>query len=241
MAQSQTKTPVILPAGRGTIFDQLGTPLALGEQATTVYANPRQIANPRAAARAVERTLGLDANRVYPLLADRSHGFVYVARQADPAQAAALQHKKLPGFGFYPEEHRSYPQRSVAAQLLGYVGIDGNGLAGLELQLDRELAGRAGTETVVKDPDSAGRFRGRISSSRSTTASRRTRRKCCGRPFASGERRAPLRSCSTPAPVRFSRWRYSRVTTRTDSQLHRATCSGIARSQTPMSRARRSS
>src|SRR5207302_6075138 len=45
MAQSQTKTPVILPAGRGTIFDQLGTPLALGEQATTVYAHPHQERN----------------------------------------------------------------------------------------------------------------------------------------------------------------------------------------------------
>ena len=100
----------------------------------------------------MERTLGLKADRVYPLLADRSRGFVYVARQADPAQAAALQRMKLPGFGFYPEERRSYPQRSVAAQVLGYVGIDGNGLSGLELQLDRELAGRAGKETVVKDP-----------------------------------------------------------------------------------------
>ena len=68
------------------------------------------------------------------------------------ASVAALQRMKLPGFGFYPEERRSYPQRSVAAQVLGYVGIDGNGLSGLELQLDRELAGRAGKETVVKDP-----------------------------------------------------------------------------------------
>ena len=94
----------------------------------------------------------LDANRSYPILADRTKGFVYVARQADPAQAAALQRMKLPGFGFYPEERRTYPQRSVAAQVLGYVGTDGNGLSGLELQFDKELAGRAGKETVVKDP-----------------------------------------------------------------------------------------
>jgi cell division protein FtsI/penicillin-binding protein 2 len=143
---------VTVPAGRGTIFDRTGVQLALGERATTVYANPKQISDPRAAALAVEKTLGLQANRVYPLLADRTRGFVYVARQADPAQAAALQRKKLPGFGFYPEEHRSYPQRSVGAQVLGYVGIDGNGLSGLELQLDQGLAGRAGKETVVKDP-----------------------------------------------------------------------------------------
>ena len=152
LGQTQHREAVTLPAGRGTIFDRSGVELALGESATTVYANPKQIANPRQAAAAVERTLGLNADQVFSSLADRTHGFVYVARQADPAQAAALQRLKLPGFGFYPEEHRNYPQRSVAAQILGFVGTDGNGLSGLELQFDRALAGRAGTETVVKDP-----------------------------------------------------------------------------------------
>jgi len=152
LGQTQHRETVALPAGRGTIYDRAGVELGLGERATTVYANPKQIANPRAAALAVERTLGLDADRVYPLLADRTHGFVYVERQADPAQAASLQRLKLSGFGFYPEEKRSYPQRSVAAQVLGYVGIDGDGLSGLELGFDRELAGSAGKETIVKDP-----------------------------------------------------------------------------------------
>jgi len=152
LGRTQHREAVTIPAGRGTIYDSNGVELALGERATTVYANPMQITNPRRAAVAAERTLGLDADRLYPILADRTHGFVYVARQADPAQAAALQALKLPGFGFYPEERRSYPQRSVAAQVLGYVGIDGNGLAGLELQFDRALAGKAGRETVVKDP-----------------------------------------------------------------------------------------
>lgn len=152
LGQTQHREVVALPAGRGTIFDRTGLELGLGERATTVYANPMQIANPRSAALAVERTLGLDADRVSPVLADRTHGFVYVERQADPAQAAALQRLKLPGFGFYAEERRSYPQRSVAAQVLGYVGIDGNGLSGLELGFDRDLAGRAGKETIVKDP-----------------------------------------------------------------------------------------
>jgi cell division protein FtsI (penicillin-binding protein 3) len=152
LGRTQHREAVTIPAGRGTIYDRSGVELALGERATTVYVNPMQITNPRRAAVAVERTLGLDADRLYPVLADRSRGFVYVARQADPAQAAALQRLKLPGFGFYPEERRSYPQRSVAAQVLGYVGIDGDGLAGLELEFDRALAGKPGHETVVKDP-----------------------------------------------------------------------------------------
>ena len=150
---TQHRESVAVPAGRGTIYDRRGVELALGEPATTVFANPKQIPNPRRAALAVERTLGVNADRIYPLLADRSHGFVYVARQADPAQAAALKRLKLPGFGFYPEESRNYPQRSVAAQVLGYVGVDGNGLDGTELRFDRSLAGRAGRETIVKDPN----------------------------------------------------------------------------------------
>jgi cell division protein FtsI (penicillin-binding protein 3) len=152
LGRTQHREEVTIPAGRGTIYDRRGVELALGERATTVYANPMQVARPRATALAVKRTLGLDADRVYPKLADRSRGFVYIARQADPAQAAALQRLKLPGLGFYTEERRTYPQRSVAAQVLGYVGIDGEGLAGLELQFDDALAGRAGKETLVKDP-----------------------------------------------------------------------------------------
>jgi cell division protein FtsI (penicillin-binding protein 3) len=152
LGRTQHRETVAIPAGRGTIYDRSGVELALGERATTVYANPMQIMNPRRAAVAAERALGLDADRLYPLLADQTRGFVYVARQADPAQAEALRRQKLPGFGFYPEERRSYPQRTIASQVLGYVGIDGDGLAGLELKFDEQLAGRPGRETIVKDP-----------------------------------------------------------------------------------------
>jgi cell division protein FtsI (penicillin-binding protein 3) len=152
MGRTQHRETVTIPAGRGTIFDRSGLELALGERATTVYANPMQIANPRQAALAVERTLGVNADKIFPALADRSRGFVYVARQADPTRAAALQRLKLPGFGFYPEERRNYPQGSVAAQVLGFVGTDGSGLSGLEFEFNRVLAGRPGKETIVKDP-----------------------------------------------------------------------------------------
>jgi cell division protein FtsI/penicillin-binding protein 2 len=152
MAQIQTKATVILPAGRGTIFDSMGAPLALGEQATTVVADPRQILHPRTEARTVARVLGLKALKLYPLLADKSHGFVYVARKTDPNAAAKLAKLKLPGLTFYGEERRTYPQRSVAAQVLGYAGVDNKGLSGLELELDKSLSGRPGEQVVVRDP-----------------------------------------------------------------------------------------
>jgi cell division protein FtsI/penicillin-binding protein 2 len=56
------------------------------------------------------------------------------------------------GFGFYPEERRTYPEGSVGAQVLGFAGLDDQGLAGLELELDRSLGGRPGSERIVKDP-----------------------------------------------------------------------------------------
>ncbi len=149
---SQQHESLAIPAGRGTIFDRSGVQLAIGEQATTVYANPREIVNARLVANAAAQTLGVDPNALYPQLADRTKGFVYVARQADPQKAAALQKRHLAGLGFYPEERRFYPFGPVASQVVGFAGIDNRGLAGIELERDPTLSGRPGRETVIKDP-----------------------------------------------------------------------------------------
>jgi cell division protein FtsI (penicillin-binding protein 3) len=150
-AQQQRET-IVTPAARGTIFDRMGVQLALGETATTVYADPHDVRNARAVALAAQRTLGVDAGRLYPLLLNKRSRFVYVYRQADPHRAAALEKLHLAGLGFYPEQRRTYPQHTVGAQVLGAAGIDDNGLGGLELELDRVLSGRPGRETFVKDP-----------------------------------------------------------------------------------------
>ncbi len=152
MAQVQHRETTDIAAGRGTVFDRSGVQLAIGEQATTVYANPREVRNPRAVAQAASRLLGVDSGKLERELRDRSRGFVYVARQAEPARATALARLGLPGLGFYGEERRTYPQGRLAAQVLGYAGVDNRGLAGVELGLDRTLAGTPGRQTVVKDP-----------------------------------------------------------------------------------------
>ncbi len=152
MATSQQKRTEKIPAGRGTIFDRTGEPLAIGEQATTVYADPREVKSPRKVAIAAARLLDLDANELYPQLADRSRHFFYVKRKADPVEAAKLQKLNLLGLGFYPEERRTYPQRSVAAHVLGFAGVDNDGLEGLEKTLEESLAGKSGSQTIVRDP-----------------------------------------------------------------------------------------
>ena len=152
MALRQHRETIVVPAGRGTIFDRNGEPLAIGRQTTTVYANPRQVDHPRDLTLAAGKALGVEPGVVYPLLVDRSRGFVYVARKADPLEADELEKLGFAGLGFYPEELRTYPQGPVAAQVLGFAGLDNNGLEGLERSLESVLAGRPGSQTVVKDP-----------------------------------------------------------------------------------------
>ncbi|MBD0338532.1 MAG: penicillin-binding protein 2 [Thermoleophilia bacterium] len=152
MAQVQHRETVELPASRGTIYDRTGTPLAVGERATTVYADPRRVRDPHRAAQIAGRILGIKPGKLVRRLSDRSKGFVYVARKADPADAAKLAERGLDGFGFYNEERRVYPQRSVGAQVLGFAGVDNRGLEGIEAALDDVLAGAPGRQTIVKDP-----------------------------------------------------------------------------------------
>jgi cell division protein FtsI/penicillin-binding protein 2 len=152
MSQAQTKASVVLPAGRGTIFDSMGAPLALGEQATTVYADPREVTQPRREAGTAARILGLKPIDVLRAITAKNTHFSYVARKALPSKATLLAKRKLPGLHFYGEEQRTYPQGSLAAPVLGYAGVDNKGLSGLELALDARLTGVPGKQTVVRDP-----------------------------------------------------------------------------------------
>jgi cell division protein FtsI (penicillin-binding protein 3) len=152
LAASQHSEEVTIPAARGTIYDRGGLQLAIGEQTTTVYADPLQVRDPNREASVAARILHLDPTQLAAELGDRTHGFVYVARKADPVLAERLRKRSLPGFGFYPEERRFYPQANLASQVLGYAGVDNRGLAGLELSLDKTLAGIPGRERIIKDP-----------------------------------------------------------------------------------------
>jgi cell division protein FtsI (penicillin-binding protein 3) len=152
LAQVQHRESTTIPARRGTLYDRNAVELALGAQATTIYADPALVRRPKAIADAAERILGVDGADLLPSLVDRRRRFVYVQRKAPPEKAAALERLKLAGLGFYSEERRSYPLGPVAAQVLGYAGADNRGLSGLEYSLDRVLAGKAGEETVIRDP-----------------------------------------------------------------------------------------
>ena len=152
MAERQHHETIVIPAGRGTIYDAAGVQLAIGETTTTIYADPRQLTEPRAIAVAAQKFLGIDANTLYPQLLNRKTSFLYVKRFADPTAAEAFLKKGFVGVNSYPEEKRAYPQLSVASQVIGFAGTDNKGLGGLEIQYDRNLSGKTGKQTIVRTP-----------------------------------------------------------------------------------------
>ncbi|HTT89322.1 MAG TPA: penicillin-binding protein 2 [Acidimicrobiales bacterium] len=142
---------------RGAILDRNGDELAMSVPMTTVYADPYQVTNPAQEARDLAAALGVP---VGPLQADLSEasGFVYLARTIPNATAARVEKLlnagSLPGVYTMQEPKRFYPAGQLASPLIGSVGIDGQGLSGLEYKYNSLLAGKPGK--LVEDMDPAG-------------------------------------------------------------------------------------
>jgi cell division protein FtsI (penicillin-binding protein 3) len=149
-AAVQQQTVVELTPERGTIYDARGRELAVSVQVDSAFAVPRDVADPAALARELAEVLGTDAGKLRRLL-DSDKRFAWVARKLDPPVAEELRRRDLPGIHFLQESKRYYPMRELAAQVLGYVGTDDGGLAGLELVYDDVVAGRSGRRTVLRD------------------------------------------------------------------------------------------
>lgn len=149
-AERQQQRVIELDPPRGTIYDARGRELAVSVEVESAFAVPREIVEPKTAAAALARALGADRARLErQLAADRE--FVWVARKLDPPQAKAVRDLGLAGVYFLEESKRYYPLRETAAQVLGYVGTDNQGLAGLEARFDKVVAGKPGRKTVLRD------------------------------------------------------------------------------------------
>jgi cell division protein FtsI (penicillin-binding protein 3) len=135
---------------RGAIYDASGREMALSIDATSIAAYPGRAASGPDTARALTRALDVDIDDIRRRL-DSKRSFVWIKRQASPREADAVRSLKLAGVDFIPEHSRFYPNRTLAAQMLGFTGIDGRGLEGLEFYYDAYLKGGAGKFTVLKD------------------------------------------------------------------------------------------
>ncbi len=155
MAAEQRLRTLTLPAQRGSILASDGTELAISMETQTVYASPREVRDPQAAAQALAPILAIDTGRLQSKLSGDS-GFVYLARRQDPAVGDQVRALNLPGIGLLPEPKRFYPSGALAAQVLGFVGDENRGLAGLESAYDALLTGTPGKAVTERDP--AGRI-----------------------------------------------------------------------------------
>lgn len=135
---------------RGAIYDASGREMALSIDVTSIAAYPGRAAVPPDKARALTRLLNVDGDQIRQRL-DSGRSFVWIKRQASPREANAVRSLKLAGLDFIPEHSRFYPNRTLAAQILGFTGIDGRGLEGLEFYYDAYLKGGACKFTVLKD------------------------------------------------------------------------------------------
>ena len=149
-AQRQQELKIEVPARRGSIFDREGRELAVSVEAFSVYGAPEQIEDRRAAAAALAPLIDAKPAAILARLANRK-GFVRLARKIDPAAADAIRARKIPGVHLFPDTNRFYPKGSLAAAVLGFVGAEDSGLAGLEYSYDAAVHGKPGEIVALTD------------------------------------------------------------------------------------------
>ena len=149
-ASNQQLTYEAVVAPRGTITDRDGVDLAVSEPAQDISADPYLIEKPLEDAHLLAPLLGQPQASVLTALSQRA-GFVYLARALPEKRAQKVLALRLTGVTGTPVMHRVYPRGTLAAQVLGVVGTEGNGLAGLEYSSNSVLTGHSGQRRVVSD------------------------------------------------------------------------------------------
>jgi len=151
-AQRQQERTITLSPVRGSVLDARGRVLAESVPAESIYADPQAITNRREIARKLAQIkgIGLTARELEAKL--RGDGsFAWVARQLPLEVTAEARKLQLPGIYFLESRRRSYPRATLAANIIGYTGIDGDGLAGVEHSFNDHIKGTPGKVTLLKD------------------------------------------------------------------------------------------
>jgi cell division protein FtsI/penicillin-binding protein 2 len=149
-ATTQQVDEIGVPARRGAISDRNGIELAVSEPAADVAATPYLVKRPLRAAAQLAPLLGSTQRDVLAKLGVK-RGFVYLARNLPAAKAEKIEQLKIDGLQLIPSARRNYPAKSLAAQVLGGVGVDGDGQGGLEYRFNDLLHGTNGKRRIVKD------------------------------------------------------------------------------------------
>ncbi len=135
---------------RGTIYDRNFKTLAFSITVDSVVCEPRRVKDRAKAARALSSILGISQNSLLEKMS-QDRGFCWIKRKVLPEEAAQVRRLKLPGIDLIKEPERVYPNEELASHVIGFVGIDNNGLEGIELGFDRFLKGSEGFRWTVRD------------------------------------------------------------------------------------------
>jgi cell division protein FtsI (penicillin-binding protein 3) len=149
-AQRQQQRTIDISARRGIIYDRNGRELAMSVNVDSVFAVPSEIPDQANTAHLLARILKANPDELLAKMKS-SHSFCWIARKLDPNVSARIRDLNLRGIYFQDESRRYYPKGNLAAQVLGYVGLDDDGLAGLEHAYEDTLAGKPGTMVVSMD------------------------------------------------------------------------------------------
>jgi cell division protein FtsI (penicillin-binding protein 3) len=149
-AAREYERAMVVQGKRGAIVDRNGSPLAVSIDSPSIAAYPRRIADRGQAASQLARSLNLPRQAIYKKLAPK-RSFVWIKRQATPRQADAVRDLGIAGVDFITEHSRYYPSKTLASQLVGFSGIDGHGLEGIEFYFNTYLKGREQAITVHRD------------------------------------------------------------------------------------------
>jgi cell division protein FtsI (penicillin-binding protein 3) len=148
--EAQTLRTLTLAPERGSILDRDGSGLALTVEAPSVYAIGREVNEPVAAARLLSRELGIDRATMLRSLETRE-GFQFVRRWVGTEQAERILSADIDGIGIVQEPRRIYPHKGLAARLVGFANIDGDGVRGIEQREDAWLRGTTRRLPIERD------------------------------------------------------------------------------------------
>jgi cell division protein FtsI/penicillin-binding protein 2 len=149
-AISQQTQSIPLPSLRGSLLDRHGNALASSEDSATIFAVPAEVENPAQVTEKLAPILGLSESKVLGEVTAES-SYSALAHRVDLPTAARVERLGLPGIGEDPDSRRTYPQGELAAQVIGAVGAEDEGLTGLEAGEESVLHGTDGERRIVTD------------------------------------------------------------------------------------------
>ncbi|MBI4402237.1 MAG: penicillin-binding protein 2 [Nitrospirae bacterium] len=153
-AERQHRKAVTVEGERGTIYDRHGKVLAINVDVPSVFGVPSSLENPSGVARDLARVLHVRADEIEKKL-KQERSFVWIARKLDPEQGRRLEGMSLEGIGTVMEGRRFYPKGPLLSHVLGFAGMDGQGLEGIERRYEPYLRGEK--QIVVLQRDALGR------------------------------------------------------------------------------------